>query len=109
MSGQRRLFRTRRARRDLIEIWEQIAADNPAAADALLDRIDDACSRLIDHPRLGPARDDIRSGLRYVIVGDYVAFIALSMRALKSSASSTVGAICSICEVSRSANHMLTA
>ncbi len=73
MSGQRRLFRTRRARQDLIEIWEHIAADNPSAADALLDRIDDACSRLIDHPRIGPARDDIRPGLRYLVVGDYVA------------------------------------
>jgi toxin ParE1/3/4 len=72
MSGQRRLFRTRRARQDLIEIWEHVAADNPAAADALLDRIDDACSRLIDHPRLGPARDDIRPGLRYLVVGDYL-------------------------------------
>ena len=73
MSGQRWLFRTRRARQDLIEIWEHVAADNPAAADALLDHIDGACSRLIDHPRLGPARDDIRPGLQYVIVGDYVA------------------------------------
>lgn len=73
MSGQRRLFRTRRARQDLIEIWEHVAADHPAAADALLDHIENACSQLTNHPRLGPARDDIRPGLRYLIVGDYVA------------------------------------
>ncbi len=73
MSGQRRLFRTRRARQDLIEIWEHGAAENPPAADALLDDIKNACSRLIDHPRLVPARDDIRPGLRYLIVGDTVA------------------------------------
>ena len=77
MSGQRRLFRTRRARQDLIEIRDHVAADNPAAADALLDRIDDACSRLNEHPRLGPARDDIRPGLRYLIVGDYVVLYRL--------------------------------
>ncbi|TVS00306.1 MAG: type II toxin-antitoxin system RelE/ParE family toxin [Rhodospirillales bacterium] len=77
MSGRRRLFRTLRARQDLIEIWEHVTADNPAAADALLDRIDDACSRLIDHPRLGPARDDIRPGLRYRIVSDYVVLYRL--------------------------------
>jgi plasmid stabilization system protein ParE len=35
-------------RQDLIDIWGRVAADNPAAADALLDRIDEACSRLID-------------------------------------------------------------
>ena len=73
MSGQHRLFRTRRARQDLIEIWEHGAAENPPAADALLDDIENACSRLIDHPRLVPARDDIRPGWRYLIVGDTVA------------------------------------
>jgi toxin ParE1/3/4 len=72
MSPRRRLFRTRRARQDLIDIWDHIAADNAKAADAVLDRIDKSCLGLLDHPHLGPARDDIRPGLRYLIVGDYV-------------------------------------
>jgi toxin ParE1/3/4 len=86
MSGQRRLFRTHRARQDLIEIWEHVAADNPAAADALLDHIEKTCSQLIDHPRLGPARDDIRPGFRYLIVGDYVAlYRIIDSRACRSA------------------------
>lgn len=72
MSRRRRLFRTRRARQDLIDIWGHIAADNPQAADAVLDRIDKGCLGLLDHPQLEPARDDIRPGLRYLIVGNYV-------------------------------------
>ena len=72
MSRRRRLFRTRQARHDLIDIWDHIAADNPEAADAVLDRIDKGCLGLLDHPHLGPARNDIRPGLRYLIVGDYV-------------------------------------
>jgi plasmid stabilization system protein ParE len=37
-----RVTRTARAEQDLIEIWTYIAADNPRAADRLLDRIDEA-------------------------------------------------------------------
>lgn len=72
MTGRRRLFRTRLARQDLIDIWDHVAADKPDAADTVLDRIDDACLGLLEYPRLGPARDDIRPGLRYRIVGEYV-------------------------------------
>lgn len=72
MSRRRKLFRTRRARQDLIDIWDHIESDNPAAGDTLFDRIDEACLRLLEHPRLGPARNDIRPGLRYLIVNEYV-------------------------------------
>jgi len=73
MNRPQSLFRSRRARQDLIDIWNHVAADNPDAADALLDRIDEGCRGLAQHPRLGPARDDIRPGLRYLIIGEYVA------------------------------------
>lgn len=72
MSRNGRCIRTRRARQDLVGIWRHIAADNPAAADGLLDRIDERCARLVESPRLGPPRDDIRPGLRYVVVGEYL-------------------------------------
>lgn len=72
MGGARRFVRTRRARQDLIEVWKYIAADNSTAADALLDRIDESCRTLAEHPQLGPSRHDIRPGLRYFIVGEYV-------------------------------------
>ncbi len=67
-----RVVRTARAEEDLIEIWIYIAADNPGAADRLLDRIDLTCKRLADMPGLGPARPDIAPGLRYFTVGAYV-------------------------------------
>ncbi len=67
-----RLFHTRRARQDLIDIWAYIAREDPAAADRQLDRIDETCGLLAENPRLGPERSDIRQGLRYFVVGSYV-------------------------------------
>lgn len=55
-----------------MEIWQYVATDDAVAADALLDRIDAACSGLVDQPTLGPSRDDIRPGLRYLVVGAYL-------------------------------------
>lgn len=67
-----KVTRTARAEADLIEIWLYIAADNPAAADALLDRIDLACTRLAENPGLGPARPDLAPDCRYSLVGRYL-------------------------------------
>ena len=68
----RRLFCTRAARDDLIDIWTHIAADDPTAADRILDRLDEVASHLADNPQMGPARDDIRPGLRYLVSGSYL-------------------------------------
>jgi toxin ParE1/3/4 len=38
---------------DLAEIWELIAADNPAQADACIDRIDAKFQNLSRHPDAG--------------------------------------------------------
>lgn len=66
------VFFTRAAREDLIDIWTHIAADDPAAADRVLDRLDEVASHLADNPQMGPARDDIRPGLRYLVIGSYL-------------------------------------
>ncbi len=63
---------TARAEEDLIDIWTYIAADNPAAADRVLDRIEDVFSRVAANPQLGPARPDLADGLRYSVSGSYV-------------------------------------
>ena len=57
---------------DLLEIWLYIAEDNPTAADAVLDKIEAACSTLARSPRAGHARlgPDVRSHP----VGRYVIF-----------------------------------
>ncbi|THB65831.1 MAG: type II toxin-antitoxin system RelE/ParE family toxin [Desulfovibrio sp.] len=67
-----RFIRSRKARQDLVDIWRHIAEHDPDAADALLDSLDAKCALLATHPLLGPARDDIRSGLRYFPIREYV-------------------------------------
>ena len=67
-----RFTRTAQTEEDLIEIWTHIAADNLAAADRVLDRIDEVCERLAGNPRLGPARPDLAEGLRYFVAGSYL-------------------------------------
>lgn len=65
-------LRTRKARQDLVDIWLNRAADDPEAADALLDLIEAKCALLAEYPFMGPARDDIRPGLRYSVVLEYL-------------------------------------
>jgi len=67
-----RFVRTRRARQDLIDVWRYVARNNPAAADVLVDRSDEKCALVARKPRLGPERSDIRPGLRYFIVKEYL-------------------------------------
>ena len=66
------VFFTRAAREDLVDIWTHIAVDDPAAADRILDKLDEAAAHLADNPQMGPARDDIRPGLRYLVSGSYL-------------------------------------
>jgi len=63
---------TQAALEDLIEIWTHIAEDDPSAADRVLDRLDEAANHLTSNPQMGPARDDIRPGLRYLVSGFYL-------------------------------------
>ena len=60
---------SRRAREDLKRIWRHIALDSVAAADRVLLAIAAKVERLETFPRLGPARDDIRSGVRMLVHG----------------------------------------
>ena len=67
-----RLVRSARAKEDLIELWSSIAADNPTAADHVLDTINENLRMLAGNPRLGPARPDIAEGLRLFPIRRYV-------------------------------------
>jgi toxin ParE1/3/4 len=64
--------RTAQAEEDLIDIWLYIAQDNPAAADRLLDEIEEKFVLLAGQPYLGPARPDIAEECRYFPVGSYL-------------------------------------
>ena len=69
-----RVFYTHLARRDRFELWMHIAADNLAAADHLLDEIDETLMRLAGAPDLGRAREDLAPGIRYFPVNRYLIF-----------------------------------
>jgi toxin ParE1/3/4 len=56
----------------LIDIWTYIARDNPAAADRLLDLLDQKSQALAHTPQMGKAREDIAAGVRHFPVGRYL-------------------------------------
>jgi toxin ParE1/3/4 len=59
------------AEADLRDIWRYIA-DNPDAVDRILLRIDERAQMLRHLPRIGSARNDIRRGLRMLVVSNYL-------------------------------------
>ena len=70
-----RQFRlTKHAEWDLDEMWDYIAADNPAAADAFVDRFFQKCTKLAAYPLLGRSRADLISNLRSLPLRPYVIF-----------------------------------
>lgn len=69
-----RIIRTRQARADVLDIWEYIAADNTAAADKLLLRLDEVVRLLAKQPEQGSPQDKYRDGLRCMPVGNYLIF-----------------------------------
>ncbi|RWM11630.1 MAG: type II toxin-antitoxin system RelE/ParE family toxin [Mesorhizobium sp.] len=66
------IVRAAQAEEDLIAIWLYVAADNEAAADRLLGRIEGRWRQLAAYPLSGPPRDDIAPGVRHLIVGEYL-------------------------------------
>jgi plasmid stabilization system protein ParE len=58
---------------DLEEIWEYIAADNPGAADGVLEQIYEAIRALVPFPQQGHRRSDLTSRpLRFHSVRDFL-------------------------------------
>jgi toxin ParE1/3/4 len=65
---------TPRADRDLDSIWSFIRADNPKAADAMIDRLTDTFDMLLTMPQAGGLRQEFRENLRSFAVENYVIF-----------------------------------
>lgn len=62
---------------DLSEIWEYIAADNPNAADRVLDEIQEAIRALVPFPQSGHRRPDLTSRpIRFQVVRDFLVVYA---------------------------------
>ena len=69
---------------DLLSIW-RYGADkwSPAAADDHLHKIWHACSRLIENPELGKARNELVHGLRSILVDPHIVFYRTPMTAVE--------------------------
>jgi toxin ParE1/3/4 len=63
---------TRRARRDVLNIWRRIAEDNEQAADRFIDLLTYHFRLLGDVPHAGRRRDELRRGYRSFPVGEYL-------------------------------------
>ena len=69
-----RVITSVRATQDLDDIWFYIAQDNVAAADALIDAIEQRCGILAGNPLMGRARPELAPEVRSYSVDRYVAF-----------------------------------
>ena len=65
-----RILRTRESDQDLLEIAAYIARDNPRAADALIDKIDQKLQLLAQFAGLGPQRPEFGEELRSFPIGN---------------------------------------
>jgi len=63
-----------RARDDLAAIWDYIADDSEARADAFIDTVNGKFRTLAGQPAMGRLRDELKPFLRSFPVGQYVIF-----------------------------------
>jgi len=66
-----------RAKEDILEIWEFIAAHDEVAADRYIDHLRDRALELIAFPQLGRTRDEIQPGLRSLLARNHLIFYRL--------------------------------
>jgi toxin ParE1/3/4 len=60
------------AREDLIEIYTYIGLDNPSASERIFDAVEAKALLLVDNPRLGVRRSEIRPCTRMLVEGAYL-------------------------------------
>ena len=69
-----RVLRRPLAGADISDIWDYIADDSLAQADAWIDRIDTGLQLLATQPLMGRRREELFAGLRSMPAGRYVIF-----------------------------------
>lgn len=74
-----KIVQSKLAEQDLVDIWvytsEQWSFEQ---ADSYLEMLVTGFEKLIEHPKLGIARDDLRSGYRALTVSQHIAFYRLN-------------------------------
>ncbi|MCF4165418.1 type II toxin-antitoxin system RelE/ParE family toxin [Zavarzinia compransoris] len=58
----------------MIDIYTAVGQHHQPAAEHILSRLEDRVLQLRQHPRLGPGRDEIKPGIRALVVGAYIVF-----------------------------------
>ncbi len=71
---KRRLVISRDAETDLILIWVYHAEKSERAAQRIRNEIASRYDLLLEHPRMGRSREEVRAGFRSFPVGNYVIF-----------------------------------
>jgi toxin ParE1/3/4 len=74
---------TPRAEKDLDEISDYIAADDPVAASRFIDKIEAKCQALAQSPGIGRTRAELGPNLRSSHVGKYVIFYRADDRGIE--------------------------
>ena len=69
-----RLILSRRAKEDLLEIWQFIADHDEIDPDRYIDHLKDRALELLHFPELGRARNEILSGLRSLLARNHLLF-----------------------------------
>jgi toxin ParE1/3/4 len=77
------VVRTDQAETDLAEILDYLEERSPQAAERLATAIDDRCGLLSQLPLLGRTREELGSGLRSVVVEQYVLFYRVTAIAVE--------------------------
>ncbi|WP_226584373.1 type II toxin-antitoxin system RelE/ParE family toxin [Acuticoccus sediminis] len=77
------IVRTARADEDLIEIWVTVGADDPNAADRLIDQLEARWQQLRGQPYSGLAREDIAPGVRHLVARSYLIFYRVEADAIR--------------------------
>ncbi|MBO9663851.1 type II toxin-antitoxin system RelE/ParE family toxin [Dokdonella sp.] len=73
-----RTFLSRLAERDLEEIVDYIASDDPRRALSFLDELRGQCARIGDTPLAFPLRAELGAGIRSSLHGRYVIFFRMN-------------------------------
>jgi toxin ParE1/3/4 len=71
------------AEADLDDIWLNIALENPAAADRLIDAVRERAGQLSEFPELGRSRPDIAEAARSLNVGNYLILYRIVTRTVE--------------------------
>lgn len=74
----RSIARSHQSDEDLLDIWNYIAQNDPAAADRTIDRIEQRWLQLLDQPFSGMGREDIGRGVRQLTAGPYLILYRVS-------------------------------